>query len=113
LTRPCSLEYAGFGVVGRKNEQVDRRERRAGGEEGDATLLLSGQPWVAGDGNCMRASQATQIETPRFSALSVCSDRYETDEDVWRIQQGSRDRSCRRLIRKQVKAFVPAVIASW
>ena len=46
LTRPCSLEYAGFGVVGRKNEQVDRRERRAGGEEGDATLLLSGQPWV-------------------------------------------------------------------
>jgi GABA permease len=33
-------------VVGRKNEQVDRRERRAGGEEGDATLLLSGQPWV-------------------------------------------------------------------
>jgi hypothetical protein len=34
LTRPCSLEYAGFGVVGRKNEQVDRRERRAGGEEG-------------------------------------------------------------------------------
>ena len=43
LTRPCSSEFAGFGVVGRKNEQVDHGERRAGGEEGDAILLFSGQ----------------------------------------------------------------------
>ena len=44
LTRPYSGEFAGFGVVGRKNEQVDHGERRAGGEEGDGTLLLSGRP---------------------------------------------------------------------
>jgi hypothetical protein len=34
-----SGEFARFGVVDRKNEQVDHGERRAGSEERDATLL--------------------------------------------------------------------------
>jgi hypothetical protein len=37
LTRSCSSDFAGLGVVGRENEEVDHGERRAASEEGDAT----------------------------------------------------------------------------